>query len=74
MNGTKNNAKEIALMMWAKKGMAIMAGRMLMSILPAKDIIEEWKGLRAGCFLSGLGSFSNLFLLCFFLLCLFQLA
>jgi hypothetical protein len=61
-------------MVWAKEGMAIMAGRMLMSILPAKDIIEEWRRLRAGRFLSGLRSFSNLFLLCFFLLSLVQLA
>src|SRR6266487_2540087 len=50
--------------------MTIMAGRMLMGILPAKNVIEEWRRLCAGLFLRG---FSTLFL-CLLLLCLFQLA
>src|SRR5712672_394503 len=51
-----------------------MAGKTLMSILPAKKRIEEWRWLRACLFLSDLRSFHNLFLRCFFLLCLFQFA
>src|SRR6266487_181618 len=50
--------------------MTIMAGRMLMGILPAKNVIEEWRRLCAGLFLR---DFSTLFL-CLLLLCFFQLA
>jgi hypothetical protein len=40
MNGTKNHAEEIVLLMWFR-GEGKMAGRMLMGILSAKKVIDK---------------------------------
>ena len=43
MNGTKNHAEEIVLLMWFR-GEGKMAGRMLMGILSAKKVIDTENG------------------------------
>jgi hypothetical protein len=40
MNGTKNHAEEMVLLMWFR-GEGKMAGRMLMGILSAKKVIDK---------------------------------